>query len=278
MRKTLLILITLLLPTAAFSQQLRLPRASPSATLTQAVGITDVTIKYARPGVKGRSIWGSLVPYDQVWRTGANEATTVSFSDDVNINGQKLAKGTYALFTIPGRDQWSVVFNKQGEQWGAFNHDPAQDALRLTVKPERAEFREWLTFEIPEMSTDTAKVVIRWENLAVPFTVDTQTVSRSLAAAERAIAAMSTDRWQIPYRAADFAFQNNRIEEARKWLDIASKEKENTATLWLKARMAQREGRTADALRFAEQAIAAATPEQKDFADEIRRLSNLWRK
>src|SRR5437660_7343372 len=104
MRKTFIhsLLLLCALPLAA---QLRLPRVSPNSTLTQTVGLTDITLKYSRPGVKGRQIWGSLVPYDQVWRTGANEATTINFSDDVNINGQKLAKGTYALFTVPGKDQ-----------------------------------------------------------------------------------------------------------------------------------------------------------------------------
>src|SRR5215210_7455145 len=109
MKKTLIALMILTaLPLVA--QQLRLPRPSPNATLTQTVGVTDITIKYSRPGVKGRTIWGGLVPYDQIWRTGANEATTINFSDDVMINGQKLAKGTYAFFTIPGKDGWSLVF------------------------------------------------------------------------------------------------------------------------------------------------------------------------
>ena len=279
MRKTILITIALLIAVSAYpQQQLRLPAASPSATLTQTVGLTDITIKYSRPGVKGRQIWGSLVPYDQIWRTGANQATTIQFSDDVTINGQKLPKGTYAFFTIPGRDQWTVVFNKQAEQWGAFNHDTAQDVLKFTVKPERAEFREWMGFEIPEMTTDTAKIVVRWENVAVPFTVDTGSTARALTAAKNAVAAVENQRWLTPLRAADFAFQNNRMDEAKTWLNQATAAQENTGTLWLKARMLQKEGKTADAIRTAEQAIAKATPEQKDFAAEIRRMSDLWRK
>jgi len=107
--------------TASAMAQVRTPRPSPNATLTQSVGLTDITIKYSRPGVKGRTIWGGLVPYDAVWRTGANEATTITFSDDVTVGGTKVPKGTYALFTVPGRDTWDVVLNKQGEQWGAFS-------------------------------------------------------------------------------------------------------------------------------------------------------------
>ena len=278
MRKVIILIALLVVSTAASAQQqLNLPRASPKSSLMQDVGTTTITINYNRPGVKGRTVWGSLVPFDQVWRTGANEATTIEFSEDVKINGQNLPKGLYSLHTVPGRDQWTVIFNKTAKQWGSYSYDQAQDALRVTVKPERAEFREWMGFEIPEMTTDTAKVVLRWENVAVPFTVDTQTTQRALAAAERAIASMNDSRWLTPYRAADFAFSSNRMAEAEKWLDMSLKEKETIANLWLKARMQQARGQKADALRTAEAAIAKAGPNDQVFASEIRRMSGLWK-
>ena len=280
MRKGLLTLtLTILLAaTSAFAQQqIRSPRPSPKASIMQSVGITDITINYNRPGVKGRQIWGALVPFDKVWRTGANEATTIQFSDDVWINGNKLAKGLYSLHTIPNATEWTVIFNSVAEQWGSYSYDAAKDALRIKVAPQAADHREWLTFEIPEMTTDTAKVVIRWENVAVPFTVDTQATQKSLDAAAKAIAAMDTNRWMTPYRAADFAFTANRMDEAQKWLDMSLKEQETLANLWLKARMLHAQGRKADALRTAEQAIAKATPEQKDFAAEVRKQSQAWK-
>ena len=277
MRKTIISLALLLVATVASAQQLNLPRVSPKASLEQTVGTTDITINYNRPGVKGRTIWGGLVPYDQVWRTGANEATTIEFSDDVVINGQRLPKGTYSFHTIPGRDQWTLIFNKTANQWGSYSYDPVQDALRITVKPERADFREWMQFEIPEMTTDTAKVVLRWENVAVPFTIDTQSTARSLEAAEKAISGMDANRWLIPYRAADFAFTSNRMTEAQKWLDMSLAAQETTANLWLKARMLNAQGRKADALRTAEMAIQKATPDMQDFANEIRRISQTWK-
>jgi hypothetical protein len=276
MRRTILILVSLLVAVAAYPQQLRLPRPSPNATMTQTVGLTDITIKFSRPGVKGRQIWGALVPYDQVWRTGANEATTIAFSDDVWINGQKLPKGTYAFFTIPGRDQWTLVFNSQGEQWGAFNYDQSKDVLRLTVKPERDQFREWMQFTIPEMTTDTARVVLRWENVAVPFTVDTKSTERAMAAAKQAIASIDNTRWQIPMRAADFAFQNGKMDEARTWLDQALAAQQNMQTLWLKARMLNKEGKKAEAKQTADMALAKAGPNDSDFAAEIRKQVALW--
>lgn len=278
MRKSLILMAVLLVSATAFAQQqLNLPRASPKASLMQAVGTTDITINYNRPGVKGRTIWGGLVPYDQVWRTGANEATTIEFSEDVLVNGQRLPKGLYSLHTIPGREQWTVIFNKKAKQWGSYSYDAADDALRITVKPERAEFREWMTFEIPQMTTDTATIALRWENVAVPFTVDTQSTARALEAAEKAITSANDSRWLTPYRAADFAFSSNRMTEAQRWLDISLKEKETIANLWLKARMLQARGQKADALRTAEQAIAKAGPNDGPFVSEIRRQSEAWK-
>ena len=276
MRKTLIVSLFVLLALPLTAQQLRLPRPSPNSTLTQTVGLTDITIKYSRPGVKGRQIWGALVPYDTIWRTGANEATTISFSDDVNINGQKLAKGTYALFTIPHKDSWDVVFNSQAEQWGAFTHDKAKDVLTVTARPEKAEYREWMEFEVPEMTTDTAKIAIRWENIAVPFTVDTMSTEHALAAAKKAIASIDATRWQLPLNAADFAFQNGRMAEAHAWLDQALAASQNTRTLWLKARMEAKEGKKAEAQKTLDAALAKATEADKTFADEIKRQAALW--
>ncbi|HSM52087.1 MAG TPA: DUF2911 domain-containing protein, partial [Thermoanaerobaculia bacterium] len=118
--------------------QLELPRASPKATVMQQVGLTDVTIAYARPGVKGRTIWGDLVPYGQVWRTGANEATTITFSTDVKVAGTAVPAGTYGLFTLPGEKEWTVILNKAAKQWGAYEYKPEEDLLRIPVQPQEA--------------------------------------------------------------------------------------------------------------------------------------------
>ncbi|MFQ5778141.1 MAG: DUF2911 domain-containing protein, partial [Terriglobia bacterium] len=147
------------------------PRPSPNASISQTIGVTEVTISYGRPGVKGREIWGALVPYGQVWRTGANEATTISLSTGVIIEGQKLAPGTYALFTIPSANEWTLIFNKTAQQWGAFSHDASQDALRVTVKPQAADHSEWMSFQFEDLSEDSATVVLRWGKVAVPFKI-----------------------------------------------------------------------------------------------------------
>jgi VCBS repeat-containing protein len=125
-----------------------------------------ITLEYGRPNVKGRQIWGGLVPYGGVWRTGADEASTITFDQDVQVQGEKLAAGTYGLFTIPTEGEWTVIFNKVAEQWGAFSYDQEQDALRVTAAPRAAEHVESMEFVV-----DGSDVVLRWEKLAVPFEV-----------------------------------------------------------------------------------------------------------
>ncbi|MEO8036412.1 MAG: DUF2911 domain-containing protein, partial [Acidobacteriota bacterium] len=138
-------------PAAPKPPALKLPRVSPNAELKQTVGLTDITITYSRPGVKGRAIWGAIVPWDQVWRTGANDATTIAFSDDVVVGGTKVPAGKYSLHTIPSQSEWTIILNNTANQWGSFSYDPAKDAVRIKVTPEKAEFREWMSFEIPKL-------------------------------------------------------------------------------------------------------------------------------
>lgn len=141
-------------------------RLSKNGKVEGTIDGVNIVIEYGRPNVKERKIWGDLVPFDKVWRTGANEATTFTVDKDVTIEGKALAAGTYALFTIPGETEWTFIFNKVAKQWGAGKYDMAQDALRVKVKPGTAEHMEEMTFKI-----DGNKVVLLWEKLAVGFTV-----------------------------------------------------------------------------------------------------------
>jgi hypothetical protein len=241
----------------------------------QTIGTTDMTITYSRPGVKGRQIWGALVPYDKVWRTGANEATSISFSDDVSINGQSLAKGTYSLHSIPGKDSWTLIFNKVADQWGSYSYDQAKDALRVTVTPQQAPMTEWLTFEVPQLSADKATVVLRWENLAVPFTVNTDSTKRTIAALKSAM----NPGWQTFYQAANLAYEGKAAtdDEINTWLGESIKRNENAQNLWLKARMQQRAGQTAEARKIADAAIAKATAAQSALVEDIKRQIATWK-
>jgi hypothetical protein len=255
---------------------LKLPRLSQHQVVVQTVGLTDIKIDYSRPAVKGRAIWGGLVPYDQVWRTGANEATQISFSDDVTINGQALPKGTYSLHTVPGKDSWIIAFNKVAAQWGSFTYDKAQDALRVTSKAEKAPFTELMQFDFPQVTNDSAVVAIRWENISVPFTVGVNTTAKVMADAQAAVAA-ATD-WQTPYRAAGFAFDNNDSTQAMKWLDQSLKSKETISNLYLKSRIQAKSGNKAAAIATAESALKLAGPKDKELAGEIQKSIEEWKR
>jgi len=258
--------------------QLKLPRVSPKQSVMQTIGLTDMTIVYSRPAVKGRPIWGTLVPYDKVWRTGANEATTIAFTDDVEINGQKLAAGTYSLHTIPGHDQWTIIFNKVANQWGSFTYDEKQDALRVMAKPEKSSFHEWLTFDVPELTPDTAKVAIEWENVAVPFTVHTNTKEKALANVRAALASAKPDDWRTPLNAARFAYDNDvAASERAAWLEKSLSINQNINNLYAKAMIEAKQGHKAEAIKTAELAISKATDKDKEEVEEIRKSIATWR-
>lgn len=146
-------------------------RISPMAKTMQTVGFTDVEIIYSRPGVKGRTIWGGLVPYHVVWRAGANEATKIIFEDDVYIEGKRLKKGEYSFFAIPTKNDWTLIFNRVADQWGAYEYNEAEDALRIKVKPVQSDFEEWLLYRITKTSDNEAVVSLNWEKLKVSFKV-----------------------------------------------------------------------------------------------------------
>jgi tetratricopeptide (TPR) repeat protein len=150
---------------------LDLPLQSQRAEISQRIGITDITISYHRPLVNDRKIWDGLVPYGKVWRAGANENTTITFTDPVQIEGQPLAKGTYGLHMIPNADQWTIIFSKNSTSWGSFTYDQAEDALRVTVKPKAADMHNALTYDFDDLQKDSAVVELEWEKIAVPFKV-----------------------------------------------------------------------------------------------------------
>ncbi len=150
---------------------LDLPDQSQRAEISQKIGITNITINYHRPLVKSRKIWDGLVPYGKVWRAGANENTTITFSDPVMIEGKPLDKGTYGLHMIPNADEWTIIFSKNSTSWGSFTYDQAEDALRVTVKPRAADLHDALTYDFDQLQPDSALVELEWEKVAVPFKV-----------------------------------------------------------------------------------------------------------
>src|SRR5438094_5113356 len=158
--------------TVCGQNDLNLPDVSQAAEVKQRVALTDIAVKYHRPLVNGRKIWGGLVPYGKVWRVGANENTTIEFSDPVSVEGKPLDKGTYGLHMIPNQDSWTVVFSKTNTGWGSYSYDQKDDALGVDVKPRPlAETKEALEYEFENLKPDSTAVTLKWEKLSVPFTV-----------------------------------------------------------------------------------------------------------
>lgn len=235
------------------------PRVSPQASVSQTIGTTQITIAYSRPAVKERAIWGALVPYDQVWRTGANEATTFTVTNDVTVNGSPLPAGTYSLATIPGKAEWTIIFNKDRELWGMYQYKPENDALRLSVKPMEVPFTESLELSFPTITENSATVVMRWEKLAVAFTVKVDVAATALAKARAAVAAAPADDWRTPYVAANWVLSTDLPrDEAMQWLDRSITVRETPQNLGAKARALGSAGKTAQAISLAKRAIELA--------------------
>ncbi len=246
------------------SAELVTPRVSPKVTLTQTLGVTDITLVYSRPGVRGRTVWGDVVPWDKPWRTGANEATTFTCSTDVKVNGQTLPAGTYSFFTIPNAAEWTIVFSKQKDLWGAFDYDPAHDQLRVKAKPTPAEFREWMELGFEDLMPDalplcpsSGKLVLRWDKVAVPITIETDMTQRVLAAARDEMTKLKPDDWRTPFRAASFSFDNgvDDQDETWSWIRRSVKIDENYQNLSLLARMQAKGGHKQDAIASATKAV-----------------------
>ena len=290
---------------AAASAQIQTPRPSQKASVMQRIGVTDVTITYSRPGVKGRKIWGdplpgqadvkgeatlddqnvrpkdaAIVPWGHVWRTGANEATTFVVTDDVLINGQKLPAGSYSLHTIPNKDEWTIVFNGTANQWGSFNYDPAKDTLRVKAKPQWLESnQEWLSYSFDPVTADSAQVNIRWEKINVPFTVKVPDVAAvTMAKIKTAVAEAKPDDWRTPMQAGVYLVNNDNPaddEQGLAWIDQSIKIKETFQNLANKANALYKLGRKQEALALADQAIQRGKADKVDTSSFEKRVADM---
>jgi len=266
MRRSAFILLLLTAFTAAAFAQI--PRESQHQEIEQNVGDTKIEIDYHRPNVKGRVIWGELVPYGEVWRAGANENTTIEFSRDVTINGQPLPAGKYGFHTIPSKDDWVVIFNKVNNEWGSFKYDQKNDALRVTVKPVwSTDSRESLAYEFDNVKADSVVVTLAWEKIRIPFTVNIGDVnSRVLTGLRKAVTERKADDIRPLITAANFVINNKMsadYDDAAVWIGDAAKAGETFNTLGLKAKLFAAKGDTANAVKTGEMAIEAgkkATP------------------
>jgi DUF2911 family protein len=263
-------------PAPAAPPAIRLPQVSQGASVKQTIGLNDVSITYSRPGVKSRKIWGGLVPYGAVWRTGANSATTFQVSEDVVIEGQPLPAGTYSLHTIPGEKEWTLIFNKEANQWGSYSYDAAKDAVRVKVTPIPGPAQEWMQFRFEDPTLNSARVVLAWENLQVPFTVKNQTDTNQkvVGMLRDMVAKAKPDEWQAYYRAGNYLVQNRlSMDEAGGYLDKAIAISPTPAVYYAKARYFDAAGKTKEAIAELDKAIAAAKPDTPEaLVEEIKNV------
>jgi hypothetical protein len=268
MKKSLFSVIVIFVFCAGIFAQVSLPRESTGSTLIQSIGDTQVTIVYHRPNVKGRKVWGELVPFGKVWRTGANENTTIEFSRDVMINGQNLPKGKYGFHAIPNKTEWILIFNKVNNAWGSFAYDEKQDALRVKAVPQKSKTnRETLMYEFENVTPRSSTVVLSWEKLRVPFTVDIGDIfARKLGELREAIKNRKPEDARPLNAAANYVQTYNiaaNYTEALGWIEESIKISETFGNLATKARLLADMGRNAEAVTVGEKAIQvgkSATP------------------
>ncbi|HSM87411.1 MAG TPA: DUF2911 domain-containing protein [Candidatus Limnocylindrales bacterium] len=247
----------------AQSALLDLPRASQHATVMQRVGLTSITINYHRPLVNGRKIWGGLVPYGQVWRAGANENTTIEFTDPVMVEGKPLAAGIYGLHMLPAENEWAIIFSRTSTAWGSFSYDQKEDALRVNVKPGPSGFHEALTYDFDGPTPNATTITLRWEKLAVPFKVEVNTkeiVAASLHKQFRGLAQYNFQSWDDA--ANYFADNKTDLEEALKYSNRSIQMEERFDNLMTKARILDELDRKQEAGSARTRAMALATPIQ----------------
>lgn len=230
--------------------QINLPSASPDHEFKQQVGFAEVQIKYSRPSARGRVIFGELVPLNELWRTGAHDATTIWFSDSVKINGINIPSDTFSLFTIPGKNEWTIILNKVSEMHGSADYSQDNDQLRFKVKPEKSNrFYETFTIEINDFTKDSAFVYMLWENTQVKFPIQSYADQKVMAEIAERIGVKKEEKPGLYYQASLYYFNNNKdLKQAYEWVKVATSKVQDAAYLQLQAKIEASQGRVAEAL------------------------------
>lgn len=259
MKKNYIFLIVFSLSTLLTNAQVKTPQASPVCTVSQAVGTSDISITYSRPGAKNRVIFGNIVPYDKMWRTGANKATKISFSEEVTFAGQKVPAGEYSLFTIPSTNEWEVILNNELNLWGTGEYDEADDVLRVKIPSSSNESHvESLTIDFNTFSSSGADLVISWEKTKVIVPINTNAIEKIQK--EYTTLLEEGPSANTYYKGARFFLENNLdLELALKWINSAIEKRPEA--FWMsyqKARILVLMDNNKEAIKVAKEVITMA--------------------
>lgn len=256
-------LVFLLLTSIVFSthgQQIQMPQASPAAKIAQQVGLSDVTVDYSRPSTKGRKIFGELVPYGQVWRTGANGATLLTFSTDVKIDGKNIPAGQYALYSIPNKTEWTMILSKNTKLWGSIGYDQADDILRFNVTPNKVS-RNYETMEITfaDMTDTGANLSIKWETTRVDFRIETEVDAIVMDQIQKLVIDAETENPGLLYSAANYYYTNKKdMSQAYTWITKSVASDKKYWTVHLKAKIEATLGLKSEAAISAKESMELA--------------------
>lgn len=250
MRTALTVAAVAALTSTAFAQQLELPRPSPNAKVSQFIGLTEVSVDYSSPGVKGRKIWGGVVPYNQIWRAGANAATKITFAKDVTIDGKPIAAGSYAFFVLPTPTKWTLILNKNANQFGAFTYKKDDDVLRVDVRPQPAPMRERLAYQFSSFNDAGGSLDLEWEKVRVSLPIKVHTDEQVAAN----IKAFENNGWGAWAQAARWELERKNVDEGLKLVDTSIQLKETWLNTFIKAQLVAARGNYKEALPLAEKA------------------------
>jgi tetratricopeptide (TPR) repeat protein len=255
-------------------------RPSPASTLAQDIGISKIELSFARPAVKGRKIWGELVPFGQVWRAGANNATTLTLSHAAKVAGKDLPAGTYGFFVLPGEKSWTLILNKKAKQWGAYEYKAEEDVLRWEVTPQAAPFLEYLEYRVIPQSADLATVELGWEKLRVSFPVVFDTKGIYWAQLEAKLKVAPDTDWVPWYQAAKYC-QEQGIEpqKAQTWIEKSLKAGDSFWNHETAARIYKDAQRLPEALVHLQKAIDLSKPggAPKEYTDNLGKELAAWK-
>jgi len=254
----------LLLLSAAQAQiprSLEIPMVSQKASVMQRIGFTDITITYHSPAVRGREIWGKLVPYGQVWRAGANDNTTIRFTHEVTVEGQPLAAGEYGLHMIPNPEEWTIIFSNNNYSWGSFFYKEAEDALRVKVKPARTEeLREWLSYDFIDRASNYATVVLHWEKVKVSFKIEVDVHKIAIESFKKQLSSSPAFTSEGPLNAAKYCLDNGvYLDDAMVWIEKSISAKRSYSSLQIKAGLLEKQGKTVESENVMREAVELAS-------------------